>query len=168
MVNALAHNRPSAILEILLALLRSMLWTVRRCCRPLRGDGLCVRIMQCGFISRSKTASEHSNGLSQSFGRLPVYHSASSPGSGLFSEIVYQFMLCSLVSWIYTYTQTKQAKLMRMMSFLTLPNPVKLVFTGKLSLSSLRWVPAHGFQSHFSFYFASFCNGEISNQQQKG
>ena len=42
-------------------------------------------------------------------------------------------------------------------------NPVMLVFIGKPSLST--HVP--GFQSFFSV-FASFCNDQISHQQQKG
>ena len=44
-------------------------------------------------------------------------------------------------------------------------NPVMSVFIGQLSLSALRWVPmCQGF-SHFQFFFASFCIGQISHQQ---
>ena len=47
-------------------------------------------------------------------------------------------------------------------------NPVMLVFIGKLSPSTLRWVPmCQGF-CHFSGYFASFCLGKISHHKHKG
>ena len=45
-------------------------------------------------------------------------------------------------------------------------NPVMLVFIGKLLLSSLRWVPYARVSVIFRF-FASFCIGQISQQQRK-
>ena len=47
-------------------------------------------------------------------------------------------------------------------------NPVMLVFIGKLSLSTLRWVPIFQGLSHFSGFLHCFFIGQIGHQQHKG
>ena len=47
-------------------------------------------------------------------------------------------------------------------------NPVILVFIGKLSMSTVRWVPMSQGFSHFSGFFASFCICQISHQHHMG
>ena len=63
--------------------------------------------------------------------------------------------------WGYFHPKHKDAKI-----FENYLNPVVELFFEKLSLSTLSTnVPCFGY---FSSFFASFCVGQISHQQQKG
>ena len=64
--------------------------------------------------------------------------------------------------WGYFHPQHKDAK-----NFENYLDPALLVFIGKLSLSSLRWVP-YGRVSIISQVFCIICIGQISHQQHMG